>query len=197
MEQSNTFKRLRMINLDEINDIRALFPLYGQTIQLATFEESDISETYVSWLNNPDIVKYSNQRFKQHSIKSCLDYFQSFHNSSAFFLAIKNKNDNALIGTMTAYINIHHRTADIGILIGNQSYQGKGIAKEAWILLLTLLLNETNVRKVTGGTLSCNQAMVAIMKKAGMQPDGIRIKQELIDDTPHDIVHFASFSKKH
>jgi RimJ/RimL family protein N-acetyltransferase len=50
------------------------------------------------------------------------------------------------------------------------------------------------VRKVTGGTLRCNAAMVRIMQACGMQPDGVRAGQELVDGEPQDVLYFARFA---
>ncbi|HBY56153.1 MAG TPA: N-acetyltransferase, partial [Coxiellaceae bacterium] len=98
-----------------------------------------------------------------------------------------------MIGTMTVYINSYHSVADIGIMLGDKNYWGKGIGKEAWESVMNLLLNKTEIRKVTGGALSCNNSMVKIFKGTGMQEDGVRKNQEIVDGKLYDIVHFAKF----
>lgn len=177
-----------------ITEIKALFPLMDKELELSLFLKSDISPSYIQWLNSPEVVKYSNQRFKQHTRGSCLHYLQSFENADALFLKITDKTTHTMLGTMTTYFNRVHKTADIGIMIGNSGYWGQGIGQRAWLLLLTTLLETVNVRKVTGGTLSCNRSMVRIMEKSGMKPDGVRIAQELIDGEPYDLLHFSAFA---
>ena len=93
---------------------------------------------------------------------------------------------------MTAYRSLAHGTADIGLLIGG-GMQGQGLGKDAWATLTAYLL-ATGARKVTGGTLRCNTAMLSIMQACGMKPDGVRIAQEMIDGVAHDMLHFARFS---
>ena len=63
-------------------------------------------------------------------------------------------------------------------------------------MLMTYILETKKVRKVTGGTLSCNLGMINIMKKTGMKSDGERIKHELVNDSPMDILYFAKFSNE-
>jgi RimJ/RimL family protein N-acetyltransferase len=174
-----------------IEDIRALFPLQGERITLELFEEKNITDEYIQWLNDPQIVQYSNQRFKQHTRASCLNYLQSFTNANALFLTIRQQ--GSMLGTLTIYFNIQHQTADIGIMVGNKNCWGQGIGYEAWLLLLTTLLETVSVRKVTGGTLSCNQSMIRIMEKSGMKPDGRRIAHELVDGIAYDMLHFSAF----
>lgn len=164
--------------------------LTGQRVVLRPFAEADITPAYIAWLRDPELMKYSNQRFRSHNTASCHDYLASFENSDNLFMAIIH--DEQLIGTMTAYVSAVHKTADIGLLIGARC-QGKGFGKDAWSTLMDYLLR-SGARKVTGGTLRCNSAMVRIMEGTGMQADGVRVAQELVDGKPQDILYFARFN---
>lgn len=168
------------------------FSLTGNLVRLRKFSVDNITDEYIRWLNDPNVVKYSNQRFRQHNQETCLTYLKSFENSDHIFIAIYQ--DLKFIGTMTAYISKIHQTADMGIMIGDRQYWGKGVGKDAWITLMQGLFDQFQLRKITGGTLRCNKAMVNIMISSGMQPDGIRIEQELVDGNPVDILHFAKFN---
>jgi RimJ/RimL family protein N-acetyltransferase len=165
-------------------------PLDGTKVSLRTFQERDITPAYICWLNDPQVVRYSNQRFRAHSMDSCRAYMESFVGSDNMFIAIYH--EGAFIGTMTAYCSAVHGTCDIGLLI-SPNVQGKGLGKDAWGTLMAHLL-ATGTRKVTGGTLRCNEAMVRIMQRSGMQADGVRAGQELVDGVAHDMLHFAKFA---
>ena len=168
----------------------AHFQLTGQLVTLRPFTSSNITSEYIGWLNNPTVVRYSNQRFRAHDVESCRAYLSSFRNTDNMFLAIYSENE--FVGTMTAYVSQHHKTADLGIMIGHQNW-GKGFGTDAWTTLMRHLF-QTGIRKVTGGTLRSNTAMVDIMMKAGMKPDGVRVAQELVDGKPEDILYFAKFN---
>ena len=161
--------------------------LQGRQVTLHTFAETDITEAYVGWLNDPVLMRFSNQRFRRHSSDSCRAYAASFAGSGNLFLAIRDEGE--LVGTMTAYRSAVHGTADIGLLVGRP---GRGYGRDAWATLLDYLLAQ-GTRKVTGGTLRCNAAMVRIMQACGMQADGVRQGQELVDGLPQDILYFARF----
>jgi [ribosomal protein S5]-alanine N-acetyltransferase len=176
----------------EVTEIQRLFPIISGEIKLRLFCEDDISDSYVNWLNDPELMKYSNQRFRAHSIATCLEYFHTFEGSSSIFLAVVTRGGGQVFGTMTIHCIPEHETADVGILIAKK-YCGKGIGKIAWRTVLELLSNDACVRKVTGGTLSCNFGMIKIMKDTGMQEDGVRRAQELVDGQAHDLLHFSKF----
>lgn len=161
----------------------------GRAVRLTRFAASDIVAPYLAWLNDAELMRYSNQRFRSHSVESCSNYLASFEGTDNLFLAIHH--DGSMVGTMTAYVSAAHGSADIGLLIGAH-VQGKGLGLDAWTTLMQYLLDHGS-RKVTGGTLRCNTAMVKIMERAGMAPDGVRVAHELVDGKPQDIVHFAKF----
>ena len=160
-------------------------------VTLRAFTEANLTEDYVGWLRDPQLMRFSNQRFRSHTIQSCQSYLKSFESSDNLFIAVYC--GRAFVGTMTAFRSVVHGTCDIGLLIGAKD-QGKGLGKDAWGTLMTHLLG-TGTRKVTGGSLRCNEAMIRIMLSCGMQPDGVRVGQELVDGVPHDTLYFAKFGE--
>ena len=97
--------------------VNPVFNLQGVKVVLRKFTESDINDNYISWLNNLDVMRFSNQRFLKHNLESSLQYLSSFDNTNNLFISIRRLSDDSPIGTMTAYISNNHRTADVGILI--------------------------------------------------------------------------------
>lgn len=173
-------------------DVKWALHLKGVAVELRSFSSDNLTECYLGWLRDPQLMRYSNQRFHTHNMESCRAYFASFLNTENLFIAIHLA--NKFIGTMTAYRSSVHGTADIGLLI-SEGVQGKGLGKDAWTTLMDHLL-ATGTRKVTGGTLRCNTAMVRIMQGSGMQEDGVRFGQELVCGEAQDMLHFAKFAQK-
>lgn len=177
----------------DANKIKAHLPLEGERVILKIFNMSNITSSYIAWLNDPEVVRYSNQKFIVHNADTCLEYFQSFIGTNNIYLAIYLKEENIYIGTMTVYIAGAHETADIGILIGDKKIWGNGIGQEAWILMVDWLVKVAGARKVTGGAMRANIGMTKIMVNSGMKIDGVRVAQELLDGKPQDILYFSKF----
>lgn len=181
--------------MDIICSIKDQLPLRTELVNIRMFSMDDINELYIGWLNDKEVVKYSNQRFIQHTRESCINFYDSFKQSQSLFLAIENIGDESMIGTLTIHCNTNHGTADIGILLGDKNYWGKGYAKQAWCSVVDLLSNVPNIRKVTAGTLNCNLPMIGLMEASNMKLDAIRSSQELVDGQAMDIVYYARFRK--
>lgn len=163
-------------------------------IRIVPFSEEHLTERYVQWLNDPEVVRYSDQRFRSHSIESCREYWKSFQGSDNYFWALV-ANDSSIghFGNMNAYVDTRHSVVDVGILLGERSLWGKGYGSEAWIGVLGYLLRDKGFRKVTAGTLSVNHGMLKIMERSGMVSDGVRQRQYVFEGTPVDMVHAAAF----
>lgn len=168
-------------------------PWEGERVLLRPFKESDITLSYLNWLNNPDVLRFSNQRFHQHTRESCLRYLRSFIESNNKFFLIQDRVSERPLGTLTIYLNSYHRTADLGLMVGEKDSWGQGIGFDAFYAAVKQLTNSGEVRKITAGCLIINTAMVRIMEKAGLFLEATRCDQELVDGKPVDVVYFAKF----
>lgn len=169
-------------------------PIETDRLVLEPFGERHISPAYVAWLNDPEIVRYSEQRHRAHTLRSCRDYWLSFAGTPHFFWAIVAK-DAALghIGNMNAYLDANNAAADLGILIGAKAAWGRGYGSEAWIAVCDHLFRVSGIRKISAGTLAVNAGMLQIMEKAGMREDGTRARQCLVEGKETDMVQRALF----
>jgi ribosomal-protein-alanine N-acetyltransferase len=177
-------------NKEQFNKVR------GVAVELDIFNNSNITADYLSWLNDPIVFQYSNQRFISHDSDSCIEYLKSFDETCNLFLTISVKKTKKHIGTLTVYFNEDHGVADIGIMIGNRDVWGKGYGQDAWNTILSWLLNNKNVRKVSAGTLACNFPMKSIIENSGMSIEGVRKEHEVHNGEPQDVILFAILSKE-
>lgn len=170
--------------------------LSGRKVLLRPFLESDITPEYISWLNDPEVVRYSNQRFIRHTESLCRTYWDSFRDTPNLFLSVRTLAENLPIGTMTAYVSLPHGTVDIGILIGRKTAWGTGSGQDAWDTLVNWFIEQRRIRKVTAGTLSSNKAMIRIMERSGMHREATRPRHELLDGEPLDIYYYGKYGQK-
>jgi ribosomal-protein-alanine N-acetyltransferase len=160
----------------------ALPDLYGNLCQLRPLMVEHVSSNYVGWLNDPQINQYLESRFAEHTLESVRSFVSDIiTNGSAWLYGIWVVSDsepngrhigNIKLGT----INYNHWTADIGFLIGDREYWGKGIASEA----ISLLVNfgfKRGFRKITAGAYENNFGSAKAMLNAGFEVEGVRRNQ--------------------
>jgi [ribosomal protein S5]-alanine N-acetyltransferase len=173
----------------------ALPDLTGSRVRITPFTAGDITERYLGWLNDPEVVRFSNQRFVAHTADSARAYLKSFDGTANAFLLVRRLSDDQPIGTLTVYVNARHGTADVGVMIGEREVWGGGFGQDAWDQVLSWLLADGGIRKVTAGALACNRGMVRLMERSGMMLEGVRKDQEIVDGRPEDIVLYARFTQ--
>ena len=166
----------------------------GLRLRLSRFTQGHVNASYIGWLNDQNVVKYSNQRFFVHNMESCLRYQASFEGTDNLFMGIRTLSDDKLIGTLTAYVASNHGTVDVGIMIGDYSVWGMGYGLDAWITMTNWLLGRKGIRKLTAGTLACNLGMINLMERSGMVLEATRKFQEIVEGFPVDMLYYAKFN---
>jgi len=142
---------------------------------LAPFKAADITNKYIGWLNNPSINQFLECRFVNQTPQSVGDYVNSFSGcDDKFIWGIYVKDNNAHIGTVTLHsISLLHRSAEIGLMIGDSEFWGLGAAEESFIIVISFAFNVINLRKVTTGTYSVNTGINFTLKKLNFSREGV------------------------
>lgn len=166
-------------------------------LRIVPFNEKHLHQKYVAWLNDPELMRYSEHRHEKHDLESCRVYLKSFEGTTNYFWAIE-ENEIGLghIGNINAYVNRKNSIADIGILVGAREAQKKHYGIEAWEGVCSFLFNTLHIRKVTAGTLSVNTPMLKIMDLANMVEDGIRKRHYIFEGHEVDVIHKALFKEQ-
>ena len=156
--------------------------LNTERLVLVPYTIERVTKTHVAWLNDADVVRYSEQRHKKHSLVSQREYLRRLPPSSCIWL-IRVKRDIGAddIGTVSAHIDADNNSADMGILVGDKTMWGKGYAKEAWTCVMGWL-REQQIHWVECGYMEGNHAMEGLAKSVGMFPTGHRTLHFLADD---------------
>ena len=164
---------------------------------LKAFSDELLTERYAGWLNDPDVVRYSEQRHQNHTLESCRRFVDSFSDGPDHLWAII-ETDKGLghIGNINTAVDAPNKVADIAILIGEKQAWGGGLGAEAWTAVVDYLLDAGGMRKVTAGCMAENKAMVAVMEKSGMTEEARRQGNFLLDGKPVDMVMVAKFGSR-
>ena len=161
---------------------------------LEPFSEKHFTQEYVGWLNDPEVVRFSEQRHRRHTVNSCREYIDSFKGTTNHIWTILANDGIGHIGNISVCVNTNNNIADISILIGKKQVWGQGFGAEAFIGICNYLTGVLKIRKITAGALSTNTGMLKVMEKAGMVEDGVRRQHYMWEGSEVDMVHMAIFS---
>lgn len=150
----------------------------GKDIYLRELQKKDVDSHYLGWMNDNDVTRYLESRFEIWSIKKLKDYIGEVEeNPDYVFLAVVLRDGNKHIGNIKiGPINRFHMFADVGIIIGEKTFWGKGFAAETIKLVVDYAFNTLNLHKLTAGAYADNVGSIKAFKKAGFSVEGIRKK---------------------
>ena len=180
---------------NERDSVAELPVLETDRLIIVPFAEHRLTERYVTWLNDPEVVRFSEQRHTRHTVESCREFLDDFTTSNGFFSAIVVKETPPThIGNIVVYIDAPNRVADVSILIGEKDAWGKGYGCEAWSAVVRELLENLEIRKVAAGAMAANAAILSVMRRSGMKEESRWRRHFLVDGQEIDMVYAARFA---
>ncbi|WP_418502574.1 GNAT family N-acetyltransferase [Flagellimonas sp.] len=186
---------MRKIKTEAMLDNQVIISFASTRLTLREFQKEDISERYLSWLNDADVVRYSEQRHSPHDHNSALQYLTWVAGRKGLFLAIFEDSSKTHIGNISLDFDCRNLTCDMAILIGDKSFWGRGFAKEAWEAARDYVFSKLGYWKITAGTMSVNEGMIRLAKRSGMSLEGVHKDQYLWEGKRVDKLAFAFFNK--
>lgn len=167
-----------------------------EELSLFMLRESDVSEEYVAWLNNPKTNRFLESRFVQHSV----------HTTRAFVRAALESTDTLMLGMRSPSaggqhvgniklgpIDTRHGLGEVGLLIGAPTAWGRGFGRTSISVLCDIAARQLGLRKLTAGCYASNIGSQKAFAAAGFTLEGRREKHFMLDDRPEDLVLMAKW----
>ncbi len=151
----------------------------GNNIDLRQLTLLDVNQEYHSWMNDEEVTQFLEARFSDTSIEGIKGFVKSvLESNNNVFLAIIKKENNKHIGNIKlGPIDFNHKTAVLGIIIGDKREWGKGYGLEAIKLICQHGFEKLNLHKITAGCYENNLGSKKMFEKAGFVIEGIQKKQ--------------------
>lgn len=172
--------------------------LETERLSLRTLTAADITDTYIGWLNDPEINAFLEVRLSTQTLDSTRAFVASLNDSSdSLMLGIFLKKDGGHIGNIKlGPVDPYHRRGDIGLFIGKRDCWGMGIATEAIRVLSEHGLGEMKLHKICAGCYAENTGSVRAFLKAGFVEEGRRRLHWLCEGAWQDDIELARIKKE-
>lgn len=155
--------------------------LRGSKVLLRALTEKDAGERYVSWMNDPDVVRYTESRFQSYTEEDLREYVRDARaDASVLMWAICISAGSNHIGNIKlGPVNWIHRFGDIGLIIGERSVWGNGYATEAISLICDYAFTTLGLNKLTASMYAENIGSKKAFERAHFVHEGLRRSQYL------------------
>ena len=135
-------------------------------IYLKELTPKDVSKSYVKWMGDCEVHKFTSQKYKKNSLKDVTKYVREKKNSKNEFLygIFLQKNKEHIGNIKLGPINYVHKNANISYFIGNKNYWGKGYAALA-IAEVIKIAKKKGLKKLQANFHEMNYASKKVLEK--------------------------------
>jgi ribosomal-protein-alanine N-acetyltransferase len=160
----------------------------ASTFYLGPIHLDHVNSVYVSWLKDPQVNKFLEVRHLTVTVNSQKVFVSDCNDSTNTYL-FGIFNNGVLIGTSKlGPINFVSLTSDLGIMIGDSSFWGKGIASESIGLIVNWAKQNLKLRKVTAGAYATNIGSIKSFLANNFVREGLLVNQVLSNEIFDDVV---------
>ena len=147
--------------------------LEGEKVYLSPINQDDY-ETYVKWLNNPNITQFLDCNDSLITLSNEKDILLKIGNEEFCFAIIKKEDDTLLGNVGVTKIDYKNGKAELGIFIGDEENLSKGYGSEAIKLIINFAFNEIRLHSVMLTVFSNNPRAIKAYTKCGFKEFGRR-----------------------
>ncbi len=171
-------------------------PIDTPRLTLRSLDETAANGAYLSWMEDPDVLRYLEARHGRHDA----------HSIAAFIRSANESRDSLLLGMFVRAAGRHigniklgpidwpNRRGEIGIMIGDRTSWGLGYAREAIGALADHAFTGLGLHKLTAGYIEANAASGRAFAAAGFTVEARYAKHFLADGAWADGMRVARFA---
>tara|TARA_B100001094_G_C18182102_1_gene801543 strand:+ start:2758 stop:3408 length:651 start_codon:yes stop_codon:yes gene_type:complete len=155
----------------------------------------EITENYVSWLNDKENNQYLEVRHhkqSKQSIEKYINFLRSNENCEMF--AIFNKKNQKHIGnlTITSFNIYDNGTVDFGLMIGDKNSRLMGVGAEAHLAFLEFIFSYDQITRVNANVASENIIALRTLESVGYVKEGQRRNYfPLLNGNKCDVIYYG------
>jgi ribosomal-protein-alanine N-acetyltransferase len=154
---------------------------------------SNDTELWQEWDVDPEVQAFMPEPFnEEQDIKEQYEYIKKCEtDEEGYYWSIETK-DGTTIGTVAlTEINEYHKIAELGIVIGDKNYWGKGIATEVITALVAYAFEHLHVCRISAEVEEGNVGMMKVLEKAGFKQDGLLESARVKNKKRINVHHFG------
>ena len=172
--------------------------IYGDGIRFRAIERSDIP-TFLKWFNDPEVTRGLSLFLPMSQAKEEIWFDEMLkrpQESQPMGMEIEVDGDWVLIGNFGFFDfdKIAH-SAEIGIVIGEKKYWGKGYGSKALKLILDFGFKTLNLNRIALRVYSYNERAIKAYNKIGFKLEGTMREAIFFEGEYHDI-HIMGILRK-
>tara|TARA_Y100001933_G_C18885751_1_gene516070 strand:+ start:113 stop:604 length:492 start_codon:yes stop_codon:yes gene_type:complete len=160
-------------------------------MELRILKPDDITQSYVDWMEDKEVIRYSENQYRNFSIDSQKKYvthclYEKDIDLYGIFINSKHVGNICLKG-----LTSKHKRAEVTYLIGVKNLWGKGLGYEVLANIIYKAKKEYKLKKLYAGVASENIASKKVLEKNKFKLEGIRKDHLFLNNVFMDQLDFG------
>jgi RimJ/RimL family protein N-acetyltransferase len=157
--------------------------LRGQRVSLRPLTPGDLDGPYVEWLNDAEVTRYLETGTFPSTREMLAEYVRrvTTDERNVMLAVIANDTGRHIGNVKLGPIHWVHRTAAMGIMIGEKASWGRGYGREAVSLIVQYGFFRLGLHRITLGVFADHAAAIRIYERLGFKVEGT-LREELFRD---------------
>jgi len=153
-------------------------------IFIKVIKPNEVTKSYVQWLKDYEVTKYTDQNKYSHSLASTKSYVsQKFNSENDLLFGIFF--DNFHIGNIKlGPIDFENKSSNISYFIGEKSFWGQGIVSKCIKTLTQFAIIDLGMIKIIAGYYENNIGSAKALDKCGFVFEKIKVGDAIFEDKP-------------
>lgn len=164
----------------------------SESYLLRPFKTSDV-ELWQQWDIDPEVQAFMPEPLNElQDIEEQYKYIEECEDDDeGYYWSIETK-DGVTIGTTAlTEFNDYHGVANLGIVIGDKNYWGKGVATEVITSLVKYVFEHLNIIRISAEVEEGNIPMMKALEKVGFKQDGLFESARVKKSQRINVYHFC------
>ncbi len=155
--------------------------------------EAEDAELWQTWDTDPEVQAHMPEPQNTHQdISEQLEYIKECESDEEGYYWSVETDRGETIGTVSLFqIHPYHKTAEIGVVIGNKNYWGKGVATETIRAVTDYAFSKLGIERISAEVEESNLAMKKVFEKIGFKEDGHFKAARIKAGKRIDVFHFG------
>lgn len=160
----------------------------GERVYLRPIEVED-APLLQKWINDPEVNRYLGVYLPCNEARE-REWVQGLYRdlNGIVLLIVLREGDRPIGNCGFHAVHVPNRSAELGILIGEEEFQGRGYGAEAMRLLCGYGFNRLNLHRIGLRVYAYNRRAIRCYEKVGFRHEGAQREARFLDGRWHEIL---------
>ncbi len=168
--------------------------LHGKHIDLVALTEAHAAgPDWFAWFNDAEVTRFMQKHYHPNTPEQQLDYYRRevVGNPGKLQLGVVPSGEDHLVGVVSlSRIDHLNQKAEIALVMGNPNYRNMRHTLEAMKLTIEHGFDTLNLRRIHGGTLARDWALL-LCRTLGFREEGV-LRQDVYKDGAFQDIHLVA-----